>query len=264
MNILDKIVEKKKKEVNNLKDKFSVSSFQGMDFYKKNKLSFINDLNKNENLSLICEIKKASPSKGMIRNNFDHINIASIFFENNVNAVSILTDKEFFRGDINFLKEIASFKKVPLLRKDFIIDEIQIYESKANGADLILLISEILSMSQIADFTSLANEIGLEVLLEMHSSEQLDKIDFNKNKLIGINNRNLNDFSVSLITTAELKKLIPEDIFVVSESGISKKKDVSFLRKLGINAMLIGESVIAEDDIGIKVKEIKKWCGNEG
>jgi len=213
---------------------------------------------------LICEIKKASPSKGIIRNNFDHIEIAEIYFDNDVDAVSILTDKNFFKGDMLYLRQIAKIKQAPLLRKDFIIDEIQIYESKANGADLILLVSEILSITQIADFTSLAKEIGLEVLLEMHSSEQLDKIDFEKNKLIGVNNRNLNDFSVSLNTTDQLKRLIPEDIFVVSESGISKKEDVIFLSNLGVNALLVGESIMADDDIEDRVKELKKWCGNEG
>ncbi len=264
MNILDKIVEKKKEEIKNLKSKFSISSFQDMEFYEKDKLSFIDNLNHSENLSLICEIKKASPSRGIIREDFNHLKIADIYFKNKADAVSILTDKDFFQGDINYLREIAEVKQTPLLRKDFIIDEIQLYQSKANGADFILLIGEILSKSQIADFTTLANEIGLEVLLEIHSADQLDKIGFDKNKLIGINNRNLNDFSVSLNTTTELKKLIPEDVFVVSESGISKKEDVSFLRNSGMNALLVGESIMKESDISSKIKELKKWCGNEG
>ena len=264
MNILDKIVEKKKEEVKNFKSKFSLSSFQGMEFFEKGKLSFIDKLNQTENLSLICEIKKASPSKGIIRENFNHLQIADFYFKNKADAVSVLTDKDFFQGDIRYLHEIAEVKQAPLLRKDFIIDEIQIYQSKANGADFILLIGEILSKSQIADFTTLAKEIDLEVLLEIHSADQLDKIDFDKNKLIGINNRNLNDFSVSLDTTAELKKLIPADVFVVSESGISKKEDVSFLRNSGVNALLVGESIMKETDISLKIKELKRWCSNEG
>ena len=264
MNILDKIVEKKKEEVKNLKSKFSISSFQGMQFFETERLSFIDKLNHSENLLLICEIKKASPSKGVIRESFNHLKIADLYFKNKADAVSILTDKDFFQGDINYVREIAEVKQTPLLRKDFIIDEIQLHQSKANGADFILLIGEILSKSQIADFTTLANEIGLEVLLEIHSADQIDKIDFDKNKLIGINNRNLNDFSVSLDTTAELKKLIPGDVFVVSESGISKKEDVLFLKKSGVNALLVGESIMSENDISSKTQELKRWCGNEG
>lgn len=263
MNFLDKILESKKEEVKNLKKKFSVSSFGSMESFSKPKLSFIEKTKNNKNISLICEIKKASPSKGIIRKDFDHLHIAEIYFRNNVEAVSVLTDKNFFLGDMIFLKEIAENKKAPLLRKDFIIDEIQVYESKANGADLILLISEALSVSQIAGFTELANKIGLDVLLEVHSEDQLDKIDFEVNHLLGINNRDLNDFSVSLETTSRLKKLIPEDVLVVSESGISKKDDVLFLKKAGINALLVGESIMTEEGIENKIQEFKNWCSNE-
>jgi indole-3-glycerol phosphate synthase len=263
MNILNKIVETKIEEVKDLKKIFTISSFSGMEFYRKETMSFIDIINKNNHLSLICEIKKASPSKGIIRNNFDHLEIYNSYIGNDVDAVSILTDEIFFQGEIGFLREIANYKTVPLLRKEFIIDEIQIHESKANGADLILLISEILSKSQIAEFTSLANEIGLEVLLEIHSEDQLDKIDFDINRLLGINNRNLSNFKVSLETTARLKKLLPEDILVVSESGISNREDVSFLKKSGVNAILVGESIIKEENIEAKIKEFIQWCKNE-
>ncbi len=264
MNILNKIIDSKKEEVENLKKRFSISSFAGMEFYKKVTMSFIDIIYKNNHLSLICEIKKASPSRGIIRSNFNHLEIDNYYIGNNVDAVSILTDKDFFKGEVGFLRDIAKYKTVPLLRKDFIIDEIQIHESKANGADLILLISEILSKSQIAEFTSLANEIGLEVLLEIHSEDQLDKIDFDNNKLIGINNRDLSDFSVSLETTTKLKELFPKDILVVSESGISKREDVSFLKKSGVNALLVGESIMKEENIEAKIKEFIQWCKNEG
>ncbi len=260
MNFLDKILESKKEEVKNLKKKFSVSSFGSMELFDRQKFSFIEKANKNKNISLICEIKKASPSKGVIRNDFNHLQIAEIYFENDVEAVSVLTDRIFFQGDLIYLKEIAENKKAPLLRKDFIIDEIQIYESKANGADLILLISEALSKSQITGFTDIANKIGLDVLLEIHSEDQLDKIDFGTNSLIGINNRNLKDFSVSLETTNRIRKLIPPGVFVVSESGISKKADVLFLEKAGANALLIGESIMAENGIENKIREFKNWC----
>jgi indole-3-glycerol phosphate synthase len=263
MNILNEIIENKKEEIKNLKKRFSVSSYKGMGLYEKEKISFTNKLSSGKNISLICEIKKASPSKGIIRNDFNHLQIADIYFENNIGAVSILTDKKFFKGDLVYLKEIAEIKQAPLLRKDFIIDEIQIYESKANGTDILLLIGELLSKPQITEFTLLAHEIGLEVLLEIHSEDQLDKIDFEKNNLLGINNRNLNDFSVSLETTSRLKRVIPEGVFVVSESGISKKEDVRYLKKCGVNALLVGEYLMACSNIDTKIKELKEWVRNE-
>lgn len=235
-----------------------------MPFFSEKSLSYIEKVKSNKNISIIAEIKKASPSKGLIRENFNHLSIAKIYFNHNVSAVSILTDKEFFQGDINFLLDIAKIKKTPLLRKDFIIDEIQVYEAKANGADIILLICEALSKNQIKEFTSLAEEIGLEVLLELHSVEQIDKIDFAKNKLVGVNNRNLNDFSVDLSTTQIISKYLPEDIILVSESGINKKDDINFLREAKVNAILVGELLMRSNNIESKFSELNNWCSNEG
>ena len=173
MTILDEILEVKKKEVSDLKKYYSLSSFTEMEFFESWRPSFAESLNKNNIVSIIAEIKKASPSKGLIREDFDHIAIAKTYFQNGVDAVSVLTDVNFFKGKIEYLRDIAKFKSAPLLRKDFIIDEYQIFESKAFGADLILLISEVLSKNQIAELTKAAYEIGLEVLLELHSEEQL-------------------------------------------------------------------------------------------
>ncbi|MCL5027735.1 MAG: indole-3-glycerol phosphate synthase TrpC [Bacteroidetes bacterium] len=264
MNVLEKILDKKKDEVSLLKRKFSIDSFSNMPFFSEKSLSFIDEVRSNKNISIIAEIKKASPSKGLIRENFDHLSTAEIYFSRNVNAVSILTDKEFFQGDINFLLDIAKIKQVPLLRKDFIIDEIQVYEAKANGADIILLICEALTKNQIKEFTSLAEEIGLEVLLELHSIDQIDKIDFTRNKLIGVNNRNLNDFSVDLSTTQIISKYLPEDIILVSESGISNKDDIIFLRETKVNAILVGELLMSSNNIELKLSDLKNWCSNEG
>ncbi len=262
MSILDKILESKKEEIKNLKKKFSASSFEGMELFSGHKISFIERTKNNKSISLICEIKKASPSKGIIRNDFNYRQIAEIYFRNDIEAVSVLTDKIFFQGDIIYLREIAENKKAPLLRKDFIIDELQVYESKANGADLILLISEVLSKTQINEFTDIASRIGLDVLLEVHSEDQLEKINFDMNYLIGINNRNLKDFSVSLGTTSRLRKLIPPNVFVVSESGISNHADVLFLKNTGVNALLVGESIMTEKGIENKIREFKKWCSS--
>lgn len=260
MNILDEILEVKKDEVKNLKKNFTLNSFKEMEFFEKYSLNFSENLKKNKNISVISEIKKASPSKGIIREDFNHLKIADIYFECEVQAVSILTDKNFFKGDISFLKDIAQIKNAPLLRKDFIIDEYQIFEAKANGADMALLICEALSKNQINELTCAAYEIGLEVLLELHSIAQMEKINFELNKIIGINNRNLEDFSVSLETTKSLSENIPDEIILVSESGIHEKQDIDFLKDTKTNAVLVGEHLMKHKDIKSKLLELKEWC----
>lgn len=260
MSILNEILEVKKEEVSVLKKRYTLSSFRGMEFFDSKSLSLSERIKKNNHLSIIAEIKKASPSKGILREDFNHRKIAEIYFEEEVDAVSILTDKIFFKGDISYLNEIAGEKQSPLLRKDFIINEFQVFESKANGADAILLIAEALSKNQINEFTHAAIETGMDVLLELHSEDQLHKIDFNLNKLIGINNRNLDNFSVDLSTTEQIRKIIPGDVIVVSESGISKKDDIKFLYDSGANAFLIGEYLMKGEDIRSKLKELKEWC----
>lgn len=263
MNFLSKILEVKKAEVSELRKQFTLNSFKEMELFCKESVSFAAEVESNKNISIIAEIKKASPSKGVINNNFNHIEISRQYFSAGVNAVSILTDKQFFQGDIRYLKDIAHDKKAPLLRKDFIIDEYQIFEAKANGADMVLLISEALSKSQIHELTLAASECGLEALLEMHSLNQLDKIDFNLNKIIGVNNRNLEDFSVNLDTTLNLSKLIPDKNILVTESGIRSKQDIDFLRKARVDAILVGEYLMKNDNIKSKLEELKDWCKNE-
>jgi len=263
MNILNEILEVKEKEISDLRRKYSLSSFTETEFFEKETLSFYNSLKDKSVMSVIAEIKKASPSKGTIKEDFDHISIAESYFNNGANAVSVLTDENFFKGKIDYLKDIASFKSLPLLRKDFIIDEYQIFQSKAFGADFILLISEILSKNQVDELTQAAYEIGLEVLLELHSEEQLNKIDFNLNKLIGINNRNLNDFSVDLNTCINISKDLPEGVMVVAESGINNKADVQLLNKSNIDAILVGEYLMRSENIDAALNQLKKWCRNE-
>lgn len=263
MNILNEILEVKNKEVSDLRRKYSLSSFTEMEFFESETLSFYNSIKENSDLSIIAEIKKASPSKGIMKENFNHIEIAETYFQNGANAVSILTDENFFKGKLTYLQDIASFKSLPLLRKDFIIDEYQIFQSKAFGADFILLISEILSKNQVAELTHAAYEIGLEVLLELHSEEQLSKIDFNLNKLIGINNRNLSDFSVDINTCINISHNLPEGVMVVAESGIKEKEDVQLLSKSNINAILVGEYLMSSENIDATLVQLKKWCQNE-
>lgn len=263
MNILEEIVQVKKNEVSELKKKYSRKSFEDSQFFYKNDFSFEKEISKIGQINLIAEVKKASPSKGFLRSNFNHKEISKIYFNNSVAAVSILTDEKFFQGNISCLNEIAINKKVPLLRKEFIIDEIQIFEAKANGADAILLIAEILSSEQIKEFTNAAKEIKLDVLLEIHSAKQLDKIDFSLNNIVGINNRNLETFSVDIDTTFKIKSLIPNDVIIVSESGIHSPEDVQKLKAQNINAVLVGEHFMVAKDIDKAIKEFMNWCKYE-
>jgi indole-3-glycerol phosphate synthase len=237
--------------------------FRDSHYFSLPNLSLTNSIKNDKNISIIAEIKKASPSKGVLLENFNHISIAEIYFSAGVNGVSILTDKNFFQGDISFLKDIAGFKKAPLLRKDFIIDIFQIYEAKANGADAVLLISEILTANQIKEFTEAAKETGLEVLLELHSEKMLEKIDLSVNSLIGINNRNLESFATDLNTTFKISDLLSNNVTVVSESGIHSAEDVLLLKQTKIDAILAGEYFMKSPDIANGIKEFKEWCAIE-
>ncbi len=263
MNILNEILETKNDEVKSLKRKYSISSFEGMEFFNKANLGFTNHLETNNHLSIIAEIKKASPSRGVIKKDFNHLRIAETYMKHTVDAISVLTDEKYFAGKIEYLQQIASIKTLPLLRKDFIVDEFQIFESKAFGADLILLIAEALTKSQIKDFSQTGFEIGLEVLLEIHSADEIEKIDFELNKLIGINNRDLKSFSVDINTTINLKKLLPSHIQVISESGISLKSDIELLKVNGVNGILIGEHLMRSENLDSDLNRLIEWCASE-
>jgi indole-3-glycerol phosphate synthase len=262
-SILDEIVIVKKEEVRILHSEYTQSRFADSEFFEKQTLSIIKSISNNQNMGLIAEVKKASPSKGLIRMGFDHMQIARVYFENHTDAVSVLTDRRFFQGDIQFLKDIAYIKNVPVLRKDFIIDDYQILEAKSNGADVILLIAEILSENQIKELSKCAFELGLEVLLEIHSEDQLLKIDFSLNSVIGINNRNLTDFSVDIKTSQKLSKLVPENVIVISESGIDNKRSIESLKDNNVQAVLIGEHFMKSINLEKEVKKMIKWCQNE-
>lgn len=275
MNFLKKIIEVKKNEVRKLRSDFSPNDFKDSEFYERPARGLIKNVKsrsrKNEQLmpdqihqqtkqlSIIAEIKKASPSKGVISENFNHLEIAKAYFECAPQGISVLTDNFFFMGSAEYLKDISRISPEPILRKDFIIDEIQIFESKSIGADAILLIAEILSKSQIEELTLSASELGLDILLELHSEEQLEKIDFSLNKMIGINNRNLETFKVDLNTTSVILKNIPRETVIISESGISTKEDVEFIKNSGVDGMLVGESIMRSNDIKNRLMELQSW-----
>lgn len=260
MSFLSEILEVKRDEVKKLKQKFSLSSFRSEEFFDAPTRSLKQALNNDSYISIIAEIKKASPSKGILIDNFNHQKIAETYIENGANAISVLTDHNFFQGHINFLRDIARFKMLPLLRKDFLTDEYQVFEAKAFGADAVLLICEALSVKQISELTHAAIECGLEVLLELHSPTEVPKIDFKLNRLIGINNRNLETFVVDVNTTLNLLDTIPTDVTLVSESGITSEGILDHLKNTRVNAVLVGEHFMKSKDIKGSLTEFKAWC----
>jgi indole-3-glycerol phosphate synthase len=259
--ILDKIVKAKKEQ---LKEEMSTVTINEMKNdiknlkYKAN--SLYEKLNKKDKISVIAEIKKASPSKGIIKEDFNYLQIAKEYYNSDVDAVSVLTEKKFFLGYDKYLKEIRNKYPLTILRKDFIINEWQIYQSRIIGADAILLIVAILTDDELKRFYSLAKELSLDSIVEVHNEDELKralKIDVN---IIGINNRNLKNFDVSLNTTKKLIAKIPKNKVVISESGIKNKEDIKMLKNLGVDAVLIGESFMRAKSIQESIKSIKSEC----
>jgi len=214
-----------------------------------------------EGLGIIAEVKQASPSKGMIRRDFDPLAIAREYEANGAAAISVLTEPEYFFGRDEHLTEISADTAIPVLRKDFIIDPYQIVQSKLLGADCILLIAAVLSDSELASFLKLAGELDLQCLVEVHSREELERVLKTDADLIGINNRNLHTFETNLQTTLDLAPLIPEDKVVISESGIHTGADLLLLKDAGVDGVLIGESLMRAPDIALKLKELRGELG---
>ncbi len=207
-------------------------------------------------IKLIAEIKKASPTEGIICEKFDPVSISKIYEESKVSAISILTDEKFFQGNLNHIKNVKEVTNIPILRKDFIIDEYQIYESKVAGADAILLIADCLSEEKISSFLNISKNLGLDCLVEVHNPDDIYKVLQTKAEIIGINNRNLYTFVVDLKTTFMLKLLIPKDKIVISESGIKTNEEVQLLQEKGIDAILVGTTLMKSENIKDKIEEL--------
>lgn len=206
--------------------------------------------------AVIAEIKKASPSKGVLRKNFQPVEIAKSYEKNGAACLSVLTDDRFFQGKDEYLQQIHEACSLPILRKDFIIDPYQVYESRALGADCILLIAAALSDAQLEDLSKLAKHLDMDVLLEVHNREELERVLPLHNRLIGINNRNLNTFETTLETTLELVKLLSKQCIVVSESGIHTRADVNLLWNANVHSFLIGEAFMKAEDPGKALREL--------
>jgi indole-3-glycerol phosphate synthase len=206
--------------------------------------------------AIIAEVKKGSPSKGVIREGFDPLDIAEIYQNNGATCLSVLTDEKFFMGHLRFLALIRETVSLPLLRKDFICDPYQIYEARAAGADAILLIVAMLDLERLREFHAIAKDLYLDVLLEVHDEAEMETALKTDCTLIGVNNRNLRTFVTDLATTARLSPMMPADRLLVAESGINSRTDIVRLQTEGAKAFLIGESMIREEDIGAKLREL--------
>lgn len=199
-------------------------------------------------LSFICEVKRASPSKGLIAPDFPYLDIAKEYEKAGAAAISVLTERDYFQGSVQYLQEIAQAVQTPVLRKDFIIDAYQIYEAKAMGAAAILLICAVLDDSRLTAFLALADSLGLSVLTEAHDAEEIRRAVAAGARVIGVNNRNLKDFTVSVDTSCRLRPLVPDHILFVAESGIKMPADTARLRAHGVDAVLIGETLMRSSD----------------
>ncbi len=210
-------------------------------------------------VKLIAEVKRASPSRGVIRDDFDPLTIARIYMINGAAAISVLTETNYFQGRLDYLKLIKKGlgdKRIPLLRKDFILEPYQVYQSRAYGADCILLIAAVLEKEELKELVFLSHSLGMKCLVEVHCEDELGVALESDTEIIGINNRNLNTFAVDLITTKRLRPLIPSDRIVVSESGIRNKEDIETLNDWGVDAVLVGETLMAAPNIAAKMREL--------
>lgn len=237
--MLKKILEQKKKEVAELKKMATIDTFlERIDATKTR--DFLAAIAQPGKVNVIAEIKKASPSRGVIVQDFNPVKIAADYSSIGAAALSVLTDEQFFQGHRDYISQIKQVVALPILRKDFIIDELQIYESRAIGADAVLLIASILSKEQLASCLKTTHKLDMQALVEVHNEKELNNVLATDAKIIGINNRNLTDFSVDLNITKNLAPKIPKDKVIVSESGIFKKEDIP----QNVNAVLIGEGLV--------------------
>ncbi|MCR8660290.1 indole-3-glycerol phosphate synthase TrpC [Paenibacillus endoradicis] len=257
---LNKIVDTKKVEVQQLAEKFNIKEYEQHIATLPPCRGFEKALRaggRNRDLALIAEVKKASPSKGLIREDFHPVELALAYEAAGADCLSVLTDVDYFQGSNDYLKSISEAVKLPLLRKDFIIDYRQIYEARAIGADCILLIVAILSDEQLGEFHDLAKKLGMDVLVEVHDASELERVlKLNKATLIGVNNRNLHTFETKLETTEQLIGMMPEHVLNISESGILSQEDYEYVRSVGAQGLLIGEHFMRQGDVGQAIEQL--------
>ncbi|MFP8893868.1 indole-3-glycerol phosphate synthase TrpC [Chryseobacterium sp. EZn1] len=245
MTILDKIIERKKEEVAAAKSRISLDRLKDTSFFGRPTYSLKESISNKS--GIIAEFKRQSPSKGIINNNVQPLEVVSAYENSGASGVSILTDHDFFGGDLNDILSVRNDINIPILRKDFMIDEYQFYEAKSIGADVVLLIASCLSPAQVQEFTELAHQLKLEVLLEIHTEDELKHFN-SEIDLVGINNRNLKDFKVDLQHSVQLKNQLPKEVLSVAESGIYSLEDFQFLKEKGFDGFLMGEYFMKNTD----------------
>lgn len=266
MTILDDIVKYKRRvELPKQKEIVAPATVQAQAILAPESRDFVAALKGAKGVALIAEVKKASPSKGLLRPKFDPVDLAVTYVRNGASAVSVLTDTKYFQGQLAFIGQIQAALEperqkrgitAPVLRKDFIVDPYQVYEAKVAGADALLLIAACLSDAELADLLSRTRKVGLTALVEVHTKAELERVLPLEPRLIGVNNRNLHDFSVDLRTCIELRQYVPADICFVAESGIHSRADVQRLAKEGVDAILVGEAIVRQKNVAPKVREL--------
>jgi len=256
--ILDEIIAAKRRELARVQAELPLSELEKRISRRKPALDFAGALH-GDDVRIIAEIKKASPSKGLLCPDFDPLNLAKAYAEGGAAAISVLTETNYFQGALKHLcdiKQTPGLDKIPLLRKDFLFSPYQVYESRAFGADAVLLITAILTDEVLALLISLAHALGMQCLVEVHDRPELERVVRSPARIIGINNRDLRTFDVDIATTERLCPLIPKDRIIVSESGISERKDIQRLKQCGVNAVLIGEALVTASDVSTKLKQL--------
>ncbi|HIE53089.1 MAG TPA: indole-3-glycerol phosphate synthase TrpC [Armatimonadetes bacterium] len=259
--ILDRIVAVKREAVAAQKRRQPLKEWQVRVAQASPPLDFAAALRARPGVALIAEVKKASPSQGVLRPDFDPVALARTYAAFGAAALSVLTEESFFQGRPEFLPAIRAAVSVPLLRKDFIVDAYQIYETRALGADALLLIAAVLTPSQLRDFLALSRELGMTSLVEVHTEAELEAVLATEALVIGINNRDLGTFETDLATTGRLRPLFPPERIVVSESGISTSEHVRQLALWKVDAMLVGEALMRATNVGAKVRELLNGAG---
>ncbi len=253
---LEKIVEVKKEEIRRKKTPFRQRALEEMIASLPLPRNVMDSVSQHPPIAVIAEIKRASPSLGMIHEHVDVLQFARKYEQGGASVISILTEPHFFKGDLSYLPLVKKETSLPILQKDFILDPFQIYEGRASGADAILLIAALLDREQLNDFVGLTRTLQMTPLVEIHNEDDLQKISALHLPLIGVNNRDLKTFEVDLRTTLRLRKQIPSTVKVISESGIRNSQDVRLLREAGVHGILVGEVLMRSPDPAAKIKEL--------
>lgn len=266
MTILDEIIKYKRiEELPKIKHRREPAQVQAEALLAAKPNDFVAALKATERVSLIAEVKKASPSKGLLRSKFDPVELATAYAANGAAAISVLTDAKYFQGHLDHLSQIGAClqqspgRPVPLLRKDFIFDSYQVYEARAAGAAALLLIAAVLKDQALADLLALTRRLGLTALIEVHNRAELERVLPLEPRLLGVNNRDLHDFSVDLNTCIELRQHVPGSICFVAESGIHTAADVARLAGEGVDAILVGEALVKAKDVAARVRELVEY-----